>query len=418
MRYNTIEKIMRLFIRKSLSWLRNGLVFVVINIATTNHASAKIATIPLNYYPEDGLYTISLNIGQQQKQTLEAVVDTGSAVLVLVPSIRHCTQCAYPLTKGHINPRQLKLNKKNATIKLSYGSTNDVLEEYEGAVGIDLKTPPVWMKLYLIHTSDQPISILGLVPHNIKMDPIHSTPFIIKMTNNFKIHTHLTFVLCGERGKSYLEFGSHNLSTKKISTKLLLTPFYEIGVSGFFNEQQQPIAKTKQSYAPAVLDTGTGGFIVLSERLYKPLYQYLYASSGKANQQLNKTFWNKNYCIPRTAVDFKSFPELTIGIAPINSTQPQYLKLPPTAYINRAGCPPDNVRLVFTSAPTQELFTAMRNQKARKAMGRTPEMIIGTSLFNHYAFTIQYQPEPMIHFIENERLCEISSNKISTHEKN
>jgi hypothetical protein len=54
---------------------------------------------------------------------------------------------------------------------------------------------------------------------------------------------------------------------------------------------------------------------------------------------------------------------------------------------------------------TQGLLTAMRNHKARKAMGRTPEMVIGTSLLNHYAFSIQYQPNPIIYFIENDRMC-------------
>jgi hypothetical protein len=305
-----------------LWFIQNSFLFMIFSFSTICDASVKPTTIPLYYYPDYGLYTISLSIGQQDKQTLEAVVDTGSAALVLVPSVRHCAQCAHPYTKGHINPRQLNLKNRHTTMKLAYGSSNDTLHEYEGSVGFDFMSQPVWMKLYLIHTSDQPISILGLIPHNIKMDPIHSIPFIRKITNDFKTHTHLTFVLCGERGHSYLEFGKNQVLTAGLSTKLLFTPFYEIGVSGFFDEHHQPIAKTKPPYVPAVLDTGTGGFIILSERLYKPLYRYLYASAGKLNQQLDKKFWDKNYCVPRTAVDFESFPVLSIGIAPLNNTQP------------------------------------------------------------------------------------------------
>lgn len=389
-----------------LALVRNGVLLTVICLVFNGETIAKSTRIPLQYYPEYGLYTVTLSIGQQAKERLEAVVDTGSAALVLVPSVRHCPQCIHAYTKGYVNPHQIDIKNRHATLRLDYGSSFDTLAEYEGAVGFNLLTDPVWMSMYLIKKSSQPVSILGLVPHNIKINAIRSTPFIRKITNEFATHKHLNFVLCGTRGDSYLEFGQNPLPSPDIATTLFMTPFYEIGVSGFYDDHQKPIAKTKSAYSPAVLDTGTGGFIVLSNHLYEPLHRYLYASSGQSNQKLNKRFWNKNYCVPRNAVDFKSFPVLNIGVASLSGGAPQFFKLPPTAYINRAGCPEDYVRLVFNTPQSQTLFTSIRNHHTRTAMGRTPEMVIGTSLLNHYAFSIQYQPQPLIYFNENDRLCE------------
>jgi hypothetical protein len=362
-------------------------------------------TIPLRYYPSYGIYTTSINIGILQRQALEAVIDTGSAVLVLVTAPKKCPSCVHSFTKGRVDPDQFELINENQEKMIRYGSADDTVKEFEAAVAINQAFNPILMKIYLIYQSDQPASVLGLIPHNIKSDPVNSTPFIRKITNNFNTHKHMTFVLCANKGKSYLQFGNINLPKEDVATPLLITPFYEMNISGIFDKNNQSIAKTLHPYNPAVLDTGTGGFIILTANLYKPLLQYLYTSAGPKNQQLSSKFWHKNYCVPRSRVDFNAFPLLRIGVAPLTGNQQQYLELPATSYISGAGCPKDYVRMAFNLVDPPKLLVAMRNYNARKLMGRTPEMVIGTSLFNHYAFRIQFQPAPIIRFYENTALC-------------
>jgi hypothetical protein len=367
-------------------------------------ANAAI-TIPLQYYPSEGIYTADLRIGKPPtSQTLAAIVDTGSAVLVVVADHETCSSCLHSFTKGHVNPNRLHLSQEKLITRIAYGSANDHVKEYEGPIDIASFTPSQWMKIYVIYQSNQPTSVLGLIPHNLKFDPIHSTPFIRKITQDFHTHTEATFILCGRHGNSYLQIGKMNLPTPNATTKLFITPFYEINVGGIFDEQYKPIGWSGHAVKPAILDTGTGGFIVLSNHLYQSLSRYLYAKAGSKNPKLDAKFWHQNYCVLRNQIDFKTFPLLRIGIAPLVGHQLQYLDLPPESYISSAGCPKDYVRMAFSSTPPK-LSTAKHNDSVRKSMGKTPEMVIGTSLFNHYAFKIRYKPESMLYFYDNTSLC-------------
>lgn len=362
-------------------------------------------TVPLQYYPEYGVYTATIHVGKERTQTLEAIFDTGSALLVLVADKTYCPSCLNPFTKGSLNPFNVGFDEIHQTMPVSYGSAVDIVGEYEGTVQYVKHQPnPVNMKVYLLKSSSQPASVLGMVHHNLSADPTTSTPFLVKITDNFKKHAHLTLVMCGRKGKSYYHIGSINLPKPVVETPLIPSQFYEIYTSGFYNKQQQPIAKTTHEYAPAIIDTGTGGFILLSPHLYQSLFQYLYQHAGTTNQNINSKFWKNNYCVLHDEVDYHSLPVIKLGLQSLKGEKPGFLTLTPTTYVNRAGCDKGYVRMIFSQVP-QNFFTAIRNHIARKTAGKTPEMVIGTALLNQYAVQFAFKPEGYVTFYDNKTLC-------------
>lgn len=376
----------------------------------TNDVSGIV--VPLRYNPEYGIYTAKLGVGNRPVQIADAVVDTGSAVMVLVADKAYCPSCATALTQGAIDPSQINTSKIHKEIKIDYGSADDTVVEYLAPIQYtENNANSLSMKVYVLKESNQPTSILGMIPHNLKADPIKSKPFLVELMENFTKYSEITFVLCGDKGKSYFQVGPTKLPTPLVKTKLLTSEFYEIYTLGFFNEKHQSISKPSHDYGMAILDTGTGGFIILSPHLYTPLYDYLYQHAGVKNRKLDSKFWQKNYCISRDEIDFNALPALTIGLVS-EDNHPYYLNIPPTAYINRAGCDANQVRLIFTLEPPH-FFTAMRNHRARSKAGSKPDMVIGTGLLNEYAIKIDYKLEPSVTFFDNKKLCipEAAKNK-------
>ena len=372
-----------------------------------NHTNAITGiTIPLRYNSQYGIYTARLLVGQNPTQTAEAIVDTGSAIMVLVADKTYCPSCSSALTTGVINPLQIDALNPNKEITINYGSANDTVVEYVAPIQYsDNVIQQFKMKVYVLKKSTQPTSIIGMIQHNLLADPVTSTPFMVKLMEQFNSYTDVTFVLCGNKGKSYFHAGPIKLPQPLVRTKLLTSQFYEIASSGFYNENNKPIAKPSQRDGRAILDTGTGGFIILTPALYKPLYDYIYKNAGTKNQALNKKFWQKNYCILRSAINFDALPIIKIGLISLEDNRPNYLNLPPQIYINQAGCGTNHVRFIFDQSSPSGIFTAIRNHRARVAAGSTPDMVIGTALFNNYAIKISYKPEPFVAIYDNKKLC-------------
>lgn len=386
----------------------------ILNAADSGDIAPSVA-IPLHYYPEYGVYTADLKIGKEPAQTVEAIIDTGSAVMVIVADKVYCPSCSTAFTKGALDPLKAGLSlHNNKTVELDYGSATDTVTEYVGPVRYAANAlNQLFMKVFVLKNSSQPASIVGMIEHNIKGDPINTTPFIVELTKDFNRYSEITFVLCADKGKSYYQLGPVKLPPPLVESKLSTSQFYEIATSGFYDENNKPIAKTLKNYGGAILDTGTGGFIVLTPRLYKPLYRYIYQHAGKVNQALPKRFWQENYCVPRKEVDFTSLPPIKIGIKSMKDNAPYHLTLLPTSYINRAGCDEGQVRFVFNSSLPPNFYTAIRNHNARIMNGAHPEMVIGTALFNQYAMTIFFKPKDKHHIAlyENDRLCHINAQK-------
>ena len=363
-------------------------------------------TVPLQYEPLYGIYTETLKVGNDPIQEVAAIVDTGSSTLVLVADKNYCPSCSSAITKGVITPTKIKRFGTDKAISLSYGSAQDTVMEYFALVQYtDEKKDKLHMKVFVLKESDQPSSIIGMINHDLRKNKVSFTPFLVHLTHNFSKYSELTFVLCGRRGKSYYHVGPIQLPKSQLSSKLVPSEFYTITTSGFYDKNNQSIAKPQNPSASAILDTGTGGFIVVTPELYKPLYEYIYQHAGVKNQTLDEHFWKKNYCIRTNEVDFSALPPLKIGFQNLNDKHSYYLTLLPTSYINRGGCEEGYVRLVFNEGFPPNHPTAMRNHQLRKASGAAPDILIGTSLLDHYALQIHYTKDPHVTFYENQSLC-------------
>ena len=377
------------------------------SLCAIGHADALSGiTIPLQYHPQYGIYTAALKVGKNPLQTVEAIVDTGSSMMVFVADKDYCPNCGTALTKGTVNPLKIQPLNTNKALTVNYGSAHDTVIEYDAPIQYDENEKKSFvMKVFMLKDSNQPSSVIGMIEHNLRFNPAQFTPFLVKMTENFNKYSQVTFILCADKGKSYFHVGPIKLSHFLVKTKLLKSQFYEINSSGFYDDTNKSISKPKQTVGRAILDTGTGGFILMTPTLYKPLLDYLFMHAGIKNQQISQKFWHENYCVLRKSIDFNALPLLKIGLVSLNDNRPYYLNISPATYINQAGCGEGYVRLVFDQNVPSHLFTALRNQHARVAAGSTPDMVIGTSLFENYAITISYKPDPSIAFYDNKTLC-------------
>lgn len=361
-------------------------------------------TIPLHYYPQYGIYTATVEVGKKNQQTVEAIVDTGSSNVVFTADESYCPSCKKALTKGAINPEKMDIYNTNKTLFLNYGSAKDTATIYIAPIQYS-EDKQLAMEIFVLKDSNQPSSIIGMIHHDLRESMIKFTPFLVKLTDNFNKYSELTFVLCANQGKSYYHLGPMKLPTSSFQSQLLPSKFYEINTAGFFTHDKKPIATPDNKLSGAILDTGTGGFILLTQNLYKPLFDYIYAHAGNKNKKLNAKFWSNNYCILQKGIDFKSFPTVKIGFQSIDKKSIYYLTLPPTTYINQAGCDEGYVRLVFMAGLVPNHPTAKRNHHRYSSANTIPQMIIGTSLLDDYALRIDYKNPPNVTFYDNHTLC-------------
>ncbi|KTC66127.1 Uncharacterised protein (plasmid) [Legionella adelaidensis] len=384
-----------------------SIFFICINsFAATTTLEDKI-TLPLSYYAELGVYTTPIHVGKTNAQPIEAIIDTGSSSLVFVGSPEICPTCKNEITKGSVNPDALQQGETKKTINLTYGSANDKALEFLTPLTFGAEGKgQTKMKVFVLKDSTQPSSIMGLIHYNLREDQVDFVPFLLQVTENFNKFSDLTFILCADKGKSALHIGSYKMKEPPmlVSTRVP-SKFYEIHTSGFYDKQGKPIIKTADKFEGAIIDTGTGGFIVLDPELFTPLHQYIFQHAGAANDKLDEKFWNENYCIIKKDVNFSAFPTVQIGFENAKTNQVSFLKLDPKTYLNRAGCDEGYVRLVFTKGLPPAHPTALRNHHERKAQGATPAMIIGTSLLSDYAMQIHFKDNPRIEFYDNKSLC-------------
>ncbi len=374
--------------------------------ATEPKHSPPSITIPLHYHPQFGIYTAFIHVGQNPVQSVEAIVDTGSSNMVFIANQKYCPSCSHALTKGYIDPFKINKQSSHKLITISYGSAHDTAIEYIAPIQyINNQKKPLLMNIFVLKYSSQPTSIIGMVQQNLIKEPVKSTTFLIKMTDHFNKYNILSFVLCGNKGDSYFQIGPINLEKPLLQTKLISSHYYEINTFGFYDEHEQMIVKPIQNIGKAILDTGTGGFIVLTEHLNKSLNEYLFQHAGRKNQKLGKYFWNKNDCVPQESIDFNAFPLIKIALQTMNNNQPYYLRIKPTTYINQAGCDNGYVRLIFTSGLPPNHPTAIRNYYDRAARGVHPDMVIGTALLNDYATKMVFTSQPYIELYDNKDLC-------------
>ena len=318
---------------------QNTLLLFICLFQSLYAAQVPGITIPLQYHPLYGVYTETIKIGKNPVQEVEAIVDTGSSTLLLVADKNYCPSCSKAITQGVITPANIKGYGTAKIVSLNYGSANDTAMEYMAPLQYsDNETDKLSMKVFILKKSDQPSSIIGMINRDLRENKVKFTPFLVHLTKNFIKYSELTFVLCASHGKSYYHLGPLNLPKTQFKSKLVGREFYTINTTGFYEKNEQPITQVNESLTGAIMDTGTGGYIILTPKLYKPLHAYIYKNAGVKNQNLGNLFWQQNYCIMENEVDFASFPPIKIGFQKLNSKEGYYLTLKPTDYINQGGC--------------------------------------------------------------------------------
>ncbi len=365
-------------------------------------------TVPLQYQALYGIYTQNIQVGNNPSQELEAIVDTGSSALVLLGEQPYCLTCKRAITKGAITPNQLKGACKGKSMVFPYGSAHDVVNECVSSIQYTGdKSNQVTMKTFILKKSNQPSTIIGMFNHNLRKHLVQFEPFLTRITEKYTKYSDLTFVLCGNKGNSYYHVGPFVLPKPILSSKLLSGEFYTIATSGFYDANLKPIAIPHNPSPKAILDTGTGGFIILTPALYQPLQNYIYQNAGTKNQSLGQQFWKDNYCILQQEVDLSSFPTINIGFQGLSDHTPYYLKLSPTSYINQGGCAKGFVRLTINQGVPPNHPAAIRNNEARKEAKAHPDMVIGTPLLDQYAIQIHLTKDPSVSFAPNQSLCQL-----------
>ncbi len=197
-------------------------------------ANNKGIMVPLRYYPQYGIYTTPIKIVTDVTQTAEAIVDTGSFMLVFVGDKENCPSCAKPLTKGVFNPKKIKAQGKEKIINLKYASAQDTAYVRTAPIQYD-KQPPSPFDFFILMKSSQPSSILGMLPGSFYFGG-SGTTFVQKITNHFNLFHQMTFVLCGMHGNSYYHVGPLNLPKPIYKGHLLNSHYYEIPTLGFYDK--------------------------------------------------------------------------------------------------------------------------------------------------------------------------------------
>jgi predicted aspartyl protease len=372
-------------------------------------ADNGVLTIPLSYKPALGVYTTQILIGQNKIQEVEAIVDTGSSSIVVVAPKKLCKRCANSLTIGAVDPNLLTPVKNNTIKKISYGSAIDHVNVY--LAPIKFKHGPKYplnTKLFVIFDSTQPSNIIGLNHANLIKNQHSFTTFMKLLHHHFDTHHIFSFLLCGDKAKSYFYLGKKSFKVKKGFTAPLDTKnHYTIPFSGIYDAVKKPIATTQFRHEKAIIDTGTGGLILLNENLFDKITTYIYTHTNKHNQTIGSPFWKKNYCAKKNSIDIEALPALMFGFKKLNGAGDFYLKFTPQSYISQAGCDKGYARLVFTKSILSNNPVAKRNHQLRKHVKSYPAMVIGTSLLNDYATLFHLEKTPRVDFFPNDHLCNI-----------
>ncbi|WP_019217661.1 hypothetical protein [Legionella tunisiensis] len=192
------------------------------------------------------------------------------------------------------------------------------------------------MQIFVIEDSTQPSNILGLLRDNISIIPNAQT-FVKNVHKYHNLHRVITFVLCGVDADSYIELGPEYIKQvtdhKSYESPLTHKNYYEIQSAGFFDDKGNQIAKPVLPFVAAILDTGTGGYVILNENLHSQILKYIYEHAGKKNQDIGEPFWKNNYCVPLADIDFKSLPKIKIGFQKKDEPSYYLLDLEPDIYV-------------------------------------------------------------------------------------
>lgn len=384
----------------------NNLMKYILIASSICVCQAAFSTIyPLHYNATQGLYSVKLYVGKQQ-QPLYALVDTGSSNLNFISTSTKCSDCIFFINNNLLNIAEsgIKQLYKDSFYGLRYGTGSGVLQAYSGKVGLSPTTQvPTEFSVYT--TGTHVSNILGLAYKNIAVPALYPLqPYFDAIIK----HAHLNgfaLRLNGLQAPSSITIGLDNLfktlKPQHVHYAPIVTNKYYVtlldGIYGVVNNKRQriisyssPITKT------AIVDSGTGGYIILPAYDRQQVVNYISKHTPqKLRQRLGNAFWKDNLCINNSYIDFKQFPNISFALAKSEAIHKSiFITLKPHDYITSGGCGRGSSHLAFST-----MNTAQKRKLPRKYVNDYPSLkILGTPFMEHRLVIFDRSPRTKTQF--------------------
>jgi hypothetical protein len=349
------------------------------------------ATFPLNYNLAHGLYSVKLYVGNQKKP-IDTMVDTGSANLNFITNKTKCKNCVHFNGASLLNIKDSGAKKiyKDTFYVIHYGSAGGYLLPYTGKVGFSKSTQiPTIFSGYAQGTHIS--NILGLAYKNIASPAMYPLkPYFNTVMQHYRVHG-FALALCGQLGHSHITIGLKKLYSRINPRNIQFAPIsvnkYYItmlnSISGVLkNGKQKTLISYHSPYTKTtIIDSGTGGFIVLPTNDHNKIIKFIYSHTPKsAHAVLGKGFWNSNTCVNKSLINYKQFPNLIFTLEKAGAPKKSIdIKLRPQEYITASGCSASTVQLSFLT-----MNRDMKRELPRRYMNHIPSLkVLGTPFFEH-----------------------------------
>lgn len=276
-----------------------------------------------NHYPFNFVYTMNLTLGNQ---SIEAVVDTGSANLLVLGDSTLCTSCVndYGFTSLYSKgANSLSLDTSWYMNFAPIGFAN--IQGYQDnlkAFGNTLSTYS-----FGVVTSEKGIpNIIGL-GYKAVASPTDSpqTPVFDSLISKYKFNNQFSTTLCGTKKGSNLTIGGYDSVLSSVLSKVQWTSisqrkWYQVSLSKMYTSETTAFgfATSQWSWEPTssdnvIVDSGTNPLVIPSAQI-EPLVAVLksFASSNSIN--IADSFWPTSSAKGSFATiadaDIAKFPDL------------------------------------------------------------------------------------------------------------
>lgn len=401
--------------RSTLSLIGLSLTALITPLQSLAHS------YPLKYDANSGLYSIKLYAGKQQ-EPIEALVDTGSANLNFISRDTKCNQCIYFGKDSYLNllDSGVKLLYPDTFYDVRYGSGDGTMKAYKGMIGFS-KDSQI-SALFSVYTSGTHVSnILGLAFQNIAAPSLY--PFEPYFDSIIKHYNYRGFALamCGKHN-SHMLVGLKDLYSQVPPSTIQFAPivvkkYYVTLLNKIYADTANGGKKELLSYSnpitkTAIIDSGTSGYVVLSQPDRQTVVDYIYNHTPKSvHSNLSNDFWNNDVCVNKTLIDFSKFPSFTFALGKADAPNESIdIHVGPEDYINSDGCGENSVHMGFLS-----LGHFNKKKLPRKYVNDFPSLkILGSTFMSHHLVIFDRDPRQdgdfgRIGFIRLNKECQIPS---------
>ncbi len=370
-----------------------------------SYASSVLA---LNYEKEYGAYILPLVVGKGAK-SIDFVIDTGSANLMVVGTKQTCPTCKAVITKQRYHPDP-KQKVKAKTAKIHYMHGGGQFSQYHEAVELQNGMHVEAQSLGSYTQGEALSNILGLAYQSIAVPKGQAGRTLFDALNaKYSLDDTFALSLCGPGKQSQLFLGKPRLTSKLTSVATL-----PVVVKGEYALQLEAITvggKTVVSYQNdnvtnlAVIDSGTTNKMVLTQAKQQQIQDSLrshYQAQDKKTQ-IPAAFWQGDNCVAKTLIKRELLPAVSFVFAG-NKGKRVSLPLPSTNYVTNSGCPQGMLKFAFSgvkSHPPERRHPNVHNKPKSESV---LSAVIGTPLLEHYFVEFTKESPAQIKFYPS--LCD------------